>query len=196
MWFRFWILPEHPFPVPCRLWGRDCQEKKFYIHSHASLFAHVFFFFFFLSFFFFFVSSTSRRRDDETYLQDRLKQWISFSHALIGCSNSGYSVQFTSKRCQTRVSYEQNSFLVCCRNKRSCSRKHTKKVKELEIIHLLLRLPRSQGREVWCTSLSKTKLISTYHLLSSTHLEKFPGVLEILQSVKSCLLHMALNSTS
>ena len=88
MWFRFWILSEHPFPVPCRLRGRD----------------------------------------DETYLQDRLKQWISFSHALIGCSNSGYAVKFTSMRPQTRVSYEQNGFPVYCRNKR---RNLTKKLKKL-----------------------------------------------------------------
>ena len=55
-------------------------------------------------------------------------QWISFSHALIGCSNSGYAVKFTSMRPQTRVSYEQNGFPVYCRNKR---RNLTKKLKKL-----------------------------------------------------------------
>ena len=111
----FLIFSEHPFPVPCRLRGRDCRGKKIYIHSHALLPVQVCF-------------STSRRRDDETYLQDRLKQWISFSHALIGCSNSGYTVKFTSMRPQTRVSYEQNGFPVYCRNKR---RNLTKKLKKL-----------------------------------------------------------------
>ena len=91
------------------------SRKKIYIHSHASLPAQVCF-------------STSRRRDDETYLQDRLKQWISFSHALIGCSDSGYAVKFTSMRPQTRVNYEQNGFPVYCRNKR---RNLTKKLKKL-----------------------------------------------------------------
>ena len=42
--------------------------------------------------------------------------------------------------------------------------------------------------------LVKQNLISTYHL-SSIRLECFHSVLQILQSVKSCLPHMALNST-
>ena len=110
--FRFFQSIRFPFHVGSE---DEIVEEKIYIHSHALLPVQVCF-------------STSRRRDDETYLQDRLKQWISFSHALIGCSNSGYAVKFTSMRPQTRVSYEQNGFPVYCRNKR---RNLTKKLKKL-----------------------------------------------------------------
>ena len=102
------------------------------------------------TFFFFSIPSTSQRRDNETYLQDRLKEWISFSYALIGCSNSGYPVQFTSERRQTRVSYEQNGLPVCCRNKR---RSLTKKLKKL--------FPKKheEGDELWFGTLYRWSFV-------------------------------------
>ena len=38
----------------------------------------------------------------------KLKQWIVFLHALIGYSNLGYAVLFTSKSNQTHASYQKN----------------------------------------------------------------------------------------
>ena len=57
-----------------------------------------------------------------------LKQWIAFSHVLIGCSNMGYPVLFTFERRRTRISYEQNGFPVCCYNKQRNFTNNNKKM--------------------------------------------------------------------
>ena len=129
-----------------------------------------------------------------SWIELRYKSWCALSDLRSYCSWLGYNL-FDGKL-KKRLSDARKYKIISdeARTRENYSLLATLE-REREITHLLLRLPGSQGSGVWCTSLSKTKLISTYHLLSSTRFEKFPAVLEISQSVKSCLHHMALNST-